>query len=200
MAEEERIKKIVKFRSVLEKRLKETEAELEGLRALLGFADSVLLEGSFKRAKLPEPVSPAPPEVVQPAPAPPVAEAVPPAAETEAAIPIKTMTGELLATLYALEDSIQIVPAEGKDFDVKTPPFMPFFVEGVLDKMRGKDREAVEREEMPQEKTLSYDVVVDGDSIREINVKNVTPNRVREIKSAVRWTLEKMYEKTGKGA
>jgi hypothetical protein len=44
---------------------------------------------------------------------------------------------------------------------------------------------------------FSYDVVVDGDLIREINVENVTPNRSREIKSAVRWTLEKMYEKTG---
>ena len=193
MAEEERIKKIVKFRSVLEKRLKETEAELEGLRALLEFADLVLLEGGFKRAKLPETVPSAPSEIGQPAPA-------PPTTKTEAAIPIKTVTGELLATLYALEDSIRIVPAEGKDFNIKTPPFTPFFLEGVLDKMQGKDREAVERGEIPSEKMFSYDVVVDGDLIREISVKNVTPKRSREIKSAVRWTLEKMYEKTSKGA
>lgn len=190
MAEEERIKKIVKFKSVLEKRLRETEAELEGLRALLECADSVLLEGGFKRAKLPETVPSAPSEIEPPAPA-------PPTAKVETAIPIKTATGELLATLYALEDSMRIVPAEGKDFNVKTPPFTPFFLEGVLNKMQEKDREAVERGEIPSEKTFSYDVVVDGDSIREINVKNVTPNRSREIKSAVRWTFEKMYEKTG---
>lgn len=193
MAEEERIKKIVKLRNVLEKRLKETEAELEGLRALLECADSVLLEGGFKRAKLPETVPSAPSEIEQTAPA-------PPTAKVETAIPIKTATGELLATLYALEDSMRIVPDEGKDFNVKTPPFTPFFLEGVLDKMQGKDREAVERGEIPQEKMLSYDVVVDGNLIREINVKNVAPKRAREIKSAVRWTFEKMYEKTGKGA
>jgi len=193
MAEEERIKKIVKFRNILEKRLKETEAELEGLRALLELADSALLEGSFKRAKVPETVPSAPSEIEQTAPTPPIAE-------VETAIPINTVTGELLATLYALEDSMRIVPAEGKDFNIETPPFKPFFLGGVLDKMREKDRGAFERGEIPTEKTFSYDVVVDGDLIREINIKNVTPNRVQEIKSAVRWTLEKMYEKTSKGA
>ncbi len=188
MTEEERIKKIVKFRSVLEERLREAEAELEGLRALLECADLALLNEGFKRATLPETVPPAPSEIEQ-------TESAPPPAGVETAIPIKTVTGELLATLYALEDSMRIVPAEGKDFNVKTPPFTPFFLEGVLDKMREKDREAVERGEVSTGKTFSYDVVVEGDLIREINVKNVTPNRAREIKSAVRWTLEKMYEK-----
>lgn len=189
MAEEERIKKIAKLRSMLEKRLKETEEELEGLRALIEFTNSVLLEGSFKRAKLPEAVPSAPSEVEQPTAAPPTEE------EEKTAVPIKTVTGEPLATLYAPEDSMQIVPAEGKDFNVKTPPFTPFFLEGVLEKMRGKDREAVEKGEISPEKMFSYDVVVDGDLIREINIKNVTPSRSREIKSAIRWTLEKMYEK-----
>lgn len=188
MAEEEKIKKIAKLRSMLEKRLKETEEELEGLRALIEFADSVLLEGGFKRAKLPETVPSAPSEVEQPA-------SALPTEEEKTAVPIKTVTGELLATLYAPEDSMQIVAAEGKDFNVKTPPFTPFFLEGVLEKMRGKDREAVEKGEISPDKMFSYDVVVDGDLIREINIKNVTPNRSREIKSAIRWTLEKMYEK-----
>jgi hypothetical protein len=190
MAEEERIKKIVKLRNVLEKRLEETKVELEGLLALLEFTDSVLLEGGFKRAKLPETLPSSPSEIEQTASAP-----LPSRAAT--AIPIKTVSGELLATLYTVEDSVRIVPAEEKDFNTKTPPFKPFFLEGVLDKMLEKDREAVERGEIPPEKMFSYDVVVDGDLIREINVENVTPNRSREIKSAVRWTLEKMYEKTG---
>ena len=37
--------------------------------------------------------------------------------------------------------------------------------------------------------------VKDGDIIREINITNIGPDRTRELKSSIRWTLEKMYDK-----
>jgi len=185
MAEEEKVKKIANLRTILEKRLQETEIELEGLRALLEFADSVLLEVGFKRAEIPKPTPSVPPS---------------PAAKREEAIPIKTVTGEHLANIYIEGEHVRIVPAEERDFNINTPPFSSFFVEGVLTKMQNKDREAAVKGEIPPDKVLLYDITLEGDLIREITIGNVTPERLQDIKSAIRWTLEKMYEKTRSSA
>ena len=91
---------------------------------------------------------------------------------------------------------MRVVLAEDKSFDVNTPPFTSFFVERVLVKMQEKDREAASTGEFTPNEILSYNIARDGDLIREITIRNVRPERSRELKSAVRWTLEKMYEKT----
>jgi hypothetical protein len=43
---------------------------------------------------------------------------------------------------------------------------------------------------------FAYNIVREGDLIREIIIRNVDEERLRELKSSIRWTLEKMYEKT----
>jgi len=91
---------------------------------------------------------------------------------------------------------MRVVPAEGLAFNVNTPPFSSFLVERVLAKMQEKDREAAERGEITPEEILSYNITRDGDIIQEITIRNVTPERSRELKSAILWTLEKMFEKT----
>ena len=183
--EEEKIKKIAELRARLEKRMEDTETELEGLRVLLGFIDDMLLEKGFKRAKIVKPV-PTPPEAVPP----------PPAMGYERSVPLKTVAGDLLADLYMGEDSMRIVLAEDKSFDVNTPPFTSFLVERVLAKMQEKDREAASTGEITPDKILSYNITRDEDLIREITIRNVRPERSQELKSTIRWTLEKMYEKT----
>jgi hypothetical protein len=90
---------------------------------------------------------------------------------------------------------MRLVPTEDKSFNVNTPPFMSFLVERVLAKMQEKDREAAESGEIPPEKILSYDISRDGDEIREMTIRNVGAERSRELKSTIRWTLEKMFEK-----
>ncbi len=193
---EERIKKIVEFRTLLEKRVRETETELEGLRTLLDMANTVLLEEGFKRAEITKPSVHAPslPKVTEP-PVQPEIPRVPPAAEDEKPVPLRTVTGDLLANLYTREGHVRIVPAGEGAFNVNTPPFSSFFVERVLAQMQRKDQEAAERGELPPEKALSYSIAQEGEIIREITVRNVSPDRLREIKSAVHWTLEKMHEK-----
>ena len=191
--EEKEIKKVAELRERLQKRVDEMEAELEGLRILLKLVDDTLLEKGFKRAEIEKPV-PVPPEA-EAVPTPPEV-APPPALEYERSIPIKTVTGDLLAVLYIEGDSMRIVPAEDKSFDVKTPPFMSFLVERVLAKMQEKDREAASAGEITPDKILSYNIVRDGDLIREVTIRNIRPERSRELKSTIRWTLEKMYEKT----
>jgi hypothetical protein len=185
MDEEDKVKKIAKLKTILEKRLQETEIELEGLRALLEFTDTILLETGFKKAEIPKPAPSIPPKA---------------AAKREEAIPIRTVTGELLANIYIEGEHVRIVPAEKRDFNINTPPFSSFFVEGVLTKMQNKDREATMKGEIPPDKVLLYDIALEGDLIREINIRNVTPERLQDIKSAIRWTLDKMYEKTQSSA
>jgi hypothetical protein len=46
---------------------------------------------------------------------------------------------------------------------------------------------------------FSYNIVRENDLIREIIIKNVDEERLKELKSSIRWTFEKMYEKM-KGA
>jgi len=185
MAEEEKVKKMAEFRGLLEKRIEGMETELEELRVLLGFIDEMLLEKGFKRAKIVKPV-PAPTETVP----------QPPAIEYEKSIPIKTVTGDLLANLYMEEDSMRIVLAEGKSFDINTPPFTSFLVERVLAKMQEKDREAAGTGEITPDRILSYNIIREGDLIREVTIRNIRKERLGELKSSIRWTLEKMYEKT----
>jgi len=190
MSEEEKIRKIAEFRTILEKRVREMKIELEGLQALLGLIDEALLEKGFRRAEITKPVPPTPPpSEVPPRPVP---EALPSPPVT----PLRTVTGDLLANLYVGADFMRVVPAEGLAFNVNTPPFSSFLMERVLAKMQEKDREAAERGEITPEEMLSYNITRDGEIIREITVRNVTPERSRELKSAILWTLEKMYEKT----
>jgi hypothetical protein len=197
-AESEKIRKMAELRALLEKRLKEMETELDGLRALLDFVNTALVEKGFRRAEI---LKRAPTPVAEEAlvPSAPAASgeiaSPPPVLEYEQAIPIKMATGELLANLYMSEDSMRVVLAEDKQFTVDVPPFMAFLVERVLAKMQEKDREAAATGEITSDKILSYSIVRDGDFLREITIRNVGDDRGRELKSTIRWTLEKMYEK-----
>jgi len=183
--EGDKVKKVAEFRTLLEKRIREMETELEGMRALLEFMNTALLEKGFKRA-----------EMVKPAPTPILPEAAaPPAVEYKRSVPLKTATGDLLANLQMGEDSMRVVLAEDKDFNTNTPPFMSFLVERVLVKMQEKDREAAGTGEIAPEKILSYNIVREGDVVREITIQNIRSERLKELKSTIRWTLEKMYEK-----
>ena len=186
--EEEKIKKMVEFRTLLEKRIQEVETELEGLQVLLEFINTALLEKGFRRAEIVKPTPPVPPPM----------EVAPPVIEYERVIPLKTVTGDLLADLHVGEESMRVVLAKDKEFNVNTPPFMAFLVERVLAKMQEKDREAVSRGEITPDKILSYHITREGDIVREITIRNITPDRSRELKSTLRWTLEKMYEKAMK--
>lgn len=192
MVEKEKIKKMAEFRAWLEKRIEEVETELEGLRVLLEFADTSLLEKGFKRAEMVKP-TPTPPQVI-PATLPETALPLP-AMQYGETIPLKTVTGDLLADMYVAEDSLRIVPSKDKNFDMNIPPFTSFLVERVLAKMQEKDHEAAGTGEIAPDKILSYNIIRDGDTIREVTIKNIRAERLQELKSTIRWTLEKMYEK-----
>jgi len=180
--EEEEIKKIAEIREILEGKIKDLEAELEWLRFLLNFINSILVEKSFKRAG----------EMARPADQfkAPMAEAKP-----LRTIPLKTTYGEILANMIVEKDQIRIVPAPDKRFDVNTPPFMQFLIGRVLEKMREKDEDLARQGKLMPDRIFSYKIEKDGNILREIRIKNFDSQREREIRSAARWTFEKMYEK-----
>jgi hypothetical protein len=187
MVEEEKIRKLAELREILEERVKSLEAEIEGLKSLLEVVNSILLERSFRRVE----------EIVHPAPSkPPEVAPAPPIKEPAKVIPLRSGAGELLANIYVEDRNMRVIPEADKKFDTSTPPFEAFLIDKVLVKMRDTDQEAVRRGELMPDEALSFDVRTDGKIIREVLIRNVTPQRERELRSAIRWTLEKMYEKT----
>jgi hypothetical protein len=118
--------------------------------------------------------------------------------EPESVISLKTMSDESLAIIYVDKDALHVMPDESKKFSVSTPPFQAFLVERVLAKMQDKDNELVRAGQLTPGKMFAYNIVSEGDLIREIILRNVDEERLKELKSSIRWTLEKMYEKTGK--
>ncbi len=184
--EKEKIKKIAKLRVLLEKRVEDMETELDGLKTLLSLIDTTLLNEGFKRAKISKPIQTLPKKETP---------QLSPIIKQKKGIPLKTITGDLLAQLYIEKDIMQVILSEDKNFDINTPPFTSFFVERVLAKMQEKDKEDTSKGKIDPEKTLSYNIKRDGNIIKEITIRNLRSERSRELKSSIRWTLEKMYER-----
>jgi len=193
----EKLKVLVDFKKKLEKRIKELNSELEESQGLLDAVNSVLLEKGFKRGDIKEVTAlkeEKVPEVHVK-----VEEEAPVTshpAEPERVIPLKTMNDEALAIIYVDKEALHVLPDERKKFSVSTPPFQPFLVERVLTKMQEKDNELVRMGQLSSDKMFAYNIVREGDLIREIVLRNVDKERLKELKSSIRWTLEKMYEKT----
>jgi hypothetical protein len=193
----ERIKRFVEFKKKLESRIEELSSDLEDSRAMLETINSILLEKGFKRPQLTEKSTEAgamPPtervDETKYGPAFPVSEV-----DLENGTPLQTMRGELLANIYAREDSVRVAIAEDKDFNINTPPFTHFLVERVLLKMQERDSELARAGKLSPDRIFCYNIIREGDIIREIVIKNADPERLKELKSSIRWTLEKMYEK-----
>jgi len=194
----EKMKALVTFKKKLEKRIEELNSELKELQVTLETVDSILLEKGFKRGDMKE-VTATPKEVAPPTE--PVAAkeekpTMPRATEPESVIPLKTMNDEPLAIIYVDKQALHVLPDESKNFSVDTPPFSHFLVERVLAKMQEKDNELVRMGQLTADKMFAYNIVREGDLLREIVIRNVDEERLRELKSSIRWTLEKMYEKT----
>ena len=161
------------------------EKELDGLRTLLEVIDKNLLKESFKRPKISKPNTVEKKQEIKD----------PTKRIEKKGIPLKTITGDLLAQIFTENNLTRILLAEDKEFEINTPPFNSFFVERVLAKMQEKDKEEAKRGTLDPEEIISFEIKQDKNVIREISIKNLRPERIRELKSSIRWTLEKMYDR-----
>jgi hypothetical protein len=182
--EEEKIKKIVELKEILEERNKKLKAEMEGIHSLLSFINNLLLEQSFKRAE----------EIVKPVP--PKSSSLKVHHALKKTILLKTGEGELLAELKVQNTNVHIIPAKDKKFNINTPPFNAFLIDRIFKKMVEKDKELVKQSKLISNNIFKFKIETDADILQEIFLQNFNHQREREIVSATRWTLEKMFEKT----
>ena len=195
--EKEQVRKIAKLRANIEQKIKSLEEELEAQRTLLSLIDSALVQQSFKRAEIQKPAQASTLQYVSPKSVTKQSEA-PISVEVKPqrkGILLKTITGDVLAELLLEQDVLRILFPEDKDFDINIPPFTSFFVERVLAKMLEKDKEDVNSGKLDPDQIISFNIKQDGNTLKEIIIKNLRPERLRELKSSLRWTLEKMFER-----
>ncbi len=191
------MKAMIAFKKRLEEQLEKLTVETKEVQASLDAVNVILLEKGFKRGDIKEVTAvPAPTskEVVLPKEVE-IPATAPQQGEAESVIPLKTMSDEPLALMYFEKQTIHVLPDESKNFNVNTPPFGNFLVEKVFSKMQEKDKELVRLGQLPAEKMFAYNIVREQDLIREIIIKNVDDERLKELKSSIRWTFEKMFEK-----
>ena len=193
----EKMKALVAFKEKLEKRLGELDIETKEVTMTLDTVNSILLEKGFKRGDIKE-VAQVPKDFAVPEQKTMAGQEKVPIAqeqESESVIPLKGLNEEPLAIIYVEKDELHVLPDESKSFNVKTPPFSNFLVERILARMQEKDSELVRLGHLTPDKMFAYNIICEGDLIREIMFKNVDQERLRELKSSIRWTFEKMYEK-----
>jgi hypothetical protein len=177
LAESTEAKRLAEIKATLEKRVKQLEEEADLLKSILAIIDAQLLKIGFRPAEL---------------------IGVPSEEEYKQVIPIRTRTGKPLAMMYVGEKMAKIIPEEKLAFNVNTPPFRAFLIDRVFNGMVAKDKKMVEAGELSPEKVFSYRIIQGDDIIKEIIIWNFRePRRLREIRSSVRWTLERMAERVG---
>ncbi|MEM4244116.1 MAG: hypothetical protein QXP44_04890 [Candidatus Bathyarchaeia archaeon] len=191
----EKLKVLLNLREKLEQRIKELEAEMKEAASTLEAVNAILLEKGFKRGDIKEVKAAVAEAPTEPAATAEEAPAEQRALEPENVIPLKTMNEEPLAIIYVGKHEMHILPDESKKFSISTPPFQNFLVERVLVKMQEKDNELVRQGLLAPEKMFAFNIIREGDLLREIVIRNVDEARLKELKSSIRWTLEKMYEK-----
>ena len=209
----EKVKSLIALKKRLEEQLEKLTAECREVQAALDAVNGILVEKGFRRGDMKEatetPAPPMPEEVVLPKPEPepesanvsvqhgsgPSKSAPQRMPEPESVIPLKTMTDEPLALIFFDKHAMHVLPDESKNFSVNTPPFNNFLVEKVFAKMQEKDGELLRTRQLTADNVFSYSIAREGDLIREIIIRNVDEERLRELKSSIRWTFEKMYEK-----
>jgi len=186
--ENERVKRLAEAKSYIQKRIDELESEVELLKLILSVIDTALSRESFtKAAELPR-------EAPREAPQAPLAEADLGAQVSEAAV--TSRDGRELARLVVYEKGLVIKPL--MDLPVDSPPLRSFFVAKVLEGYKRKDEELVSAGEIPEDEAFDYEVAEEGGLVKEMIVRNYRERRrLDEIRSALRWTLNRVLERMG---
>jgi hypothetical protein len=174
------------MKSFLERRVKQQEEEVASLKSFLEVVDSLLAERSFRPVEL---TGPAKSLAAQPKAAPRV---------PSNSIPIMTTDGVRIASIFTDQAGLHVIPEPETKLDANSPPLRAFLVGKVLEPMQTKDKEAATAGTIAPENILTYNLEEEDNRLKAINIQNYGDDRrVLELKNAIRWTLRRMYEKTG---
>ncbi len=207
MSNEQDIRKLLKIRADLEDRVEQLQVELDDLKVAISQIDKAIVGGGFQQPnsqsegfqamKMP---------AAKPAEKPFTTLAAPKLVEVSTPEPvgdgssIQAKDGTILGRVQQTDDSIIFTPSEGLSFMITTPPFQSFLLDRVLANMRTTDESRAATGEITPEQVLSFNVEVEGDIIKSLAVRNCGGDRrLREIQSSLRWSLDKMYDKSRRG-
>ena len=190
--EDEDVKRLAELRSSLQERISRLESELREWKILLGMLDERLAQVSFKKVRISETSEVEEAKQARPVEAPPATEF-----EYERTEPLKTTTGKLLAEVEISGDTMRVTPANGVKLKTSIPPFEAFLINRIFKEMIRHDEESGKEGMLPPDMRFAYEVIEAEDgTITEIRIKNYgTDRRLRELRTSLRWTLEKMYER-----
>ncbi len=186
--EELDVKKLIELKEWVDKRAAELKSEMGILEALSSMLSTIIAEKSFQPAStLAKEAISEQPQLVQ---------LKQPQPEQPGGIPIRSSDGMLLATIYREDTRMRIVFSRELALKEDIQPFRAFLIKKVLEPITSQDLEAVSRGRIPPDRAFNYELKVEDGVLRELILNNLyDPARIRDIQSAVRWTLERMYER-----
>jgi len=189
-SEAEEVKQLAELKAKLQKKLESLKEEVKTLEYLVSIVDSLLVSKSFRKVEAPQLLQ-AQPTQVETVPVPQAPEIT-----AQEMLNLEASDGVLLAKMYVTDKDVHVVVKPNLNLYVSTPPFQSFLVSRVLESMKSKDLELVKEGKLNPDKVFDYELKIEGDAIREIRIRNYgDKRRLRELRTSIRWTLEKMYEK-----
>ena len=107
---------------------------------------------------------------------------------------ITSREGRELAKFIVYDKGVLIKPLI--DLPIDSPPFRSFFLAKILNGYRRKDDELVTAGSIMEEEAFDYEIDEEGGLVREIRVYNYRERRrLDELRSALRWTLNRVLER-----
>jgi hypothetical protein len=179
-------KKLAEMKTFLERRLKQQEEEVTYLRSFIEVVDSLLAERSFR------PVEISTPSETEPTGRPRTT------LKSADSVPVLTVDGVRIGSIQVEQGALHVTSEPNINLDSNSPPLRSFLLAKVLEPMQTKDKEAASTGTIPPDAILTYNVEQDDGRLRAIHIQNYGDDRrLLELKNAIRWTLRRMYEKTG---
>lgn len=175
---EDEVKNLAELREWFYKQINEKEDEVQRLKMALMIIDNTLKQASFKPAVM-------------------IGQRIDKESEYSDERQLKSKDDVILANVYTVSNSITIIPISDMKFNVNTPPFQSFFINRILEGMKSKDKEYVERREIELSKTINYNVDGENGLIKKIVINNYRDmERLNEIINTASWVFSRMLEKT----
>jgi len=172
---EEETRRLLKMRDDLLAKIERLQGEMGDLRKAVTAIDRLIARQGFRQS---------------------TQEMVDDAVESRSGASVMSKDGTVLGSFQIDENEILFVPNGDLDFRTSIPPFQSFLIERVFENMRSSDEARTAEGEISPGQVLSYDIVTEGDKIMSLNVRNYgDERRLREIRSSLRWTFDKMFEK-----
>ena len=189
MGEKENTQLLLEVRNSLQERLEGLKTEINDLETAIKKIDEFIVKQGFRRLSIDTSRKRVVSEGVENS-----LEAS--SLDEQMQSSIKSKNGTTLGIVVIQENILRFQPSREFNFDVEMPPFQSFFIDRVLENMRNMDQERAENSEIELDEILTYEVSIDKGLIKSIEISNFRDERrLSEIRSSLRWTLDKMYDK-----